>query len=321
MSSSGPSVSVIIPTMNRQKDLERCVRSVLAQSRLPEELVIVDDGDLEPASISGLLDGHPIHFVYVKKDRKGLARSRNVGIKHAKGDVLVFLDDDTELEADYLKGYLSILETDAEQRIGGLSGAPTRYVHGVEVPVRPPLTLPVVLEHLFLLSGRRGGRVLASGFRSPMIAPDDLTRVDFLQGGNMALRRKVLVEFSFDEELDRSGGYSLGEDVFFSYPVGRKYLLYSTDRSRLKHFATPGNRPNRRDLNKMKVINQYRFVRKTMNGGPLNLAAFAWSMVGLVLINTLVFLRQPDRNRWSNLKGILSGIAHVVRHPSGEHVV
>lgn len=321
MPPSAPIVSVIIPTMNRQKDLERCVRSVLEQSRRPDELVIVDDGDLEPASISGLLDGQPIRFVYVKKDRKGLARSRNVGIRHAKGNVLVFLDDDTELDADYLKGYLSILETDAEERIGGLSGAPTRFVHGVEVPARPPLTIPVLLEHLFLLSGRRGGRVLASGFRSPMITPDDLTQVDFLQGGNMALRRRVLDEFAFDEELDRSGGYSLGEDVFFSYPVGRKYLLYSTKRSRLKHFATPGNRPNRRDLNRMKVIHQYRFVRKTMNGGLLNIAAFAWAMTGLVLINALVLVRRPDRNRWSNLEGILSGIAHVIRHPSGDHVV
>ncbi|HZN56267.1 MAG TPA: glycosyltransferase family 2 protein [Candidatus Polarisedimenticolaceae bacterium] len=321
MPGSGPSVSVIIPTMNRQKDLERCVRSLLAQSRLPEELVVVDDGDLQPEEISGLLDGHPIRFVYVKKDRKGLARSRNVGIRHSTGDVLVFLDDDTELDVDYLRGYLSILESDTEQRIGGLSGTPTRYVHGVEVPTRTPLTVPVMLSHFFLLADQRGGRVLPSGFRSPMVDPGDLTDVDFLQGGNMALRRKVLDEFSFDEELDRSGGYSLGEDVFFSYPVGRKYALYSTRRARLKHFATPGNRPNRRDLNRMKVIHQYRFVRKTMNGGVMNLAAFGWSMIGLVVINSLVFLRRPERNRWSNLEGILSGIAHVIRHPSGDHVV
>lgn len=321
MADTQPIVSVIIPTMNRPKDLERCIRSIAAQTRLPDELVVVDDGDLDPAPFEALLAGRPTRLVYVKKDHKGLARSRNVGIRHASGDVLVFLDDDTELDADYVRGYLEILEGDRDERIGGLSGAPTRYLHGVEVPSHAPMTMALAIERFFLLSSARGGRVLASGFRSPMIAPGARTPVEFLQGGNMALRRRVCEEFQFDEELDRSGGYSLGEDVFFSYPVGKKYQLFSTCNARLKHFATPGNRPNKRDLNRMKVIHQYRFVRRTMNGGPLNLAAFAWSMVGLVLLATLNLARRPDRNRLSNLEGFLSGIAHIVRHPSGDHVV
>lgn len=314
-------VSVIIPTMNRPKDLERCIRSIVAQSRPPEELILVDDGNLDLGPFEALLAERPTRLRYIKKDRKGLARSRNVGMRQSSGDILVFLDDDTELDPDYIRGYLEIFEADPDERIGGLSGAVTRYVHGVEIPDRPPMTLGVAIERFFLLSSSRGGRVLPSGFRSPMTAPGERTSVEFLQGGNQALRRRVCEEFSFDEELDRSGGYSLGEDVFFSYPVGRKYLLYSTSRARMKHFATPGNRPNKRDLNRMKVIHQFRFMRRTMNGGPLNVAAFGWSMLGLVLLASLNLVRRPDMNRWSNLEGLLSGIAYVVRHPSGEHVV
>jgi cellulose synthase/poly-beta-1,6-N-acetylglucosamine synthase-like glycosyltransferase len=320
MGDSRPKVSVIIPTMNRPKDLERCIRSIASQTLLPDEIVVVDDGDLEPAVFAELLAGLPACFIYEKKDRKGAARSRNVGVRRSSGDVLIFLDDDTELDPDYVRGYLEIFETDPREEIGGLSGAPTRFLNGVELPAATPVGFIGRLERLFLLSSSRGGRVLPSGFRSPMIAPDALTPVDLLQGGNMALRRRVFDEFSFDEELDRLGGYSLGEDVIFSYPIGKKYKLFSTSRARLKHFATPGNRPDKSGLNRMKVIHQYRFVKTTMNGGALNLAAFAWAMVGLVVINTLVVLRRPDRTRWSNLQGVLSGIVHVVRHPGGDVV-
>jgi len=321
MSESPVTVSVIIPTMNRPNDLERCLRSIIAQTRMPDELLVVDDGELDPAHFKSLLEATPIRFVYVKKDRRGLARSRNVGVSRASGDVIVFLDDDTELDPAYLSGYLEIFAADQGERIGGISGAATRFVHGVPIPDRPPLTIALAIERFFLLASSRGGRVLSSGFRSPMVTPDALTPVDYLQGGNMALRRRVFEEFSFDEELDKSGGYSLGEDVFFSYPVGKKYLLFTTSRARLKHFATPGNRPNKRDMNRMRVIHQYRFMRRTMNGGPLNTVAFAWAMVGLVVLASLNLIRRPDAIRWHNLEGILSGIAHVVRHPGGDHVV
>ena len=65
-----------------------------------------------------------------------------------------------------------------------------------------------------------------------MLDPGDLDPVEFLQGGNMILRRRVLEEFRFDESLDRFGGYALGEDVMFSYPVGRKYALFATGKAR-----------------------------------------------------------------------------------------
>jgi glucosyl-dolichyl phosphate glucuronosyltransferase len=320
MSDARPTVSVIIPTMNRPRDLERCLRSLIAQTRLPDELVIVDDGNLDPAPFERMLAGLPVRFVYEKKDRKGASRSRNVGIRRSTGDILVFLDDDTELDPGYVQGYVGIFEADPEEKIGGLSGAAIRFLNGVEIPADAPVSFMVRLERLFLLSSSRGGKVLPSGFRSPMVAPDDLTPVDLLQGGNMALRRRVCMEFRFDEQLDRLGGYSLGEDVIFSYPIGKKYELYSTSRSTLKHFATPGNRPDKRGLNRMKVIHQYRFMRNTMNGGPLNFAAFAWAMVGLIVINTIVVIRRPERTRWANLQGVLSGIGYILRHPGGDVV-
>jgi glycosyltransferase involved in cell wall biosynthesis len=314
MPESPLTVSVAIPTMNRPKDLERCVRSIAVQTRLPDEVVVADDGDLDTAPIRAILDGLPTRFVYFKKDKKGLARSRNALLARTSGDIVIFLDDDTELDPGYIQGYLFHFENDPAGRIGGMSGMPTRFLHGVELPPIPPVRFTDRLERFFLLASGRGGRVLLSGSRSPMTSPEDRTPVEFLQGGNMALRRKICDEYQFDELLDRFGGYSLGEDVIFSYPIGKKYELYSTNRARLKHFATPGNRPNKRNMNRMKIVHQYRFIRLTMHGGVVHHLAFAWALTGMVVINSLVFLRRPDVVRWANLEGIFAGIFHILRH-------
>jgi glycosyltransferase involved in cell wall biosynthesis len=320
MSGRPLTVSVAIPTMNRPKDLERCVRSIASQTHLPDEVVVVDDGDLDTAPIAAILDKLPTRFVYFKKDKQGLARSRNELLARTSGDIVIFLDDDTELDPGYIEGYLYHFDRDPAGRIGGLSGMPTNFLHGVELPPNRPVRFTDRLERFFLLATGRGGHVLLSGSRSPMNSPGDRTPVEFLPGGNMALRRKICDEHRFDELLDRFGGYSLGEDVIFSYPIGKKYELYGTNRARLKHFATPGNRPNKRNMNRMKIVHQYRFVRLTMQGGVVHHLAFAWALTGMVVINSLVFLRRPDRVRWANLEGVLAGIAHILRygadHPS-----
>jgi len=317
MTESKLTVAVIIPTMNRPAELDRCVRSILAQSRLPEELIIVDDGNLEPRFVESILGSSPIRYFYVAKDRKGLCRSRNFGLARSSGDIVIFLDDDTELDRDYVRALAEIFEQDVSGSIAGVSGTPQRFLNGVEHGADARLTWDGRLERFFLIAGARGGKMLPSGFRSPMLDPGPATPVDFLQGGNMALRRRLIGTAPFDESLDRFGGYSLGEDVFFSYPLGRKYRLLSTSKARMKHFTTPGNRPDREVMNRMRVIHQYRFMHETMRGGVVNHLAFAWAVSGLLFINTIVLVRRPTGARFRNLRGLLSGIGAVLRRPGG----
>ena len=85
--------SVIICTMNRFDDLIKALHSIFKQSILPDELIIVDDGNLNQDELRSLVPGQ-IELKYTKKDTPGLTRSRNVGIGIASGDVLFFFDDD-----------------------------------------------------------------------------------------------------------------------------------------------------------------------------------------------------------------------------------
>jgi len=89
-------ISVIIPTYNRAGYLPRAVDSVVNQTRPPDELIIVDDGSTDNTAVivadiaSRVL--FPVHCIH--QENKGASAARNLGIHHARGDILCFLDSD-----------------------------------------------------------------------------------------------------------------------------------------------------------------------------------------------------------------------------------
>jgi glycosyltransferase involved in cell wall biosynthesis len=321
LSTRSTTVSVIIPTMNRPAELRRCLESILLQTHRPAEVIVVDDGDSDVASLTAVFADSGVRFIYEKKNIKGPCRSRNIGVRRSTGDVLVFLDDDTELDRGYIQAYLDIFDADSDEEIGGLSGAPTRFRHGRPLPLDHEVDWEEKLRRIFLLSSSRTGRILPSGFRTSVVNPKGMVPVEFLQGGNMAVRRRVFHEFSFDESFDELVGYAPGEDVAFSYPISRRFRLYAIDGARLKHFHAPGGRPDRFRLARARVIHQYRFLDEVMRGTALNRLAFGWAMLGLAITHTvglgLFALRgRGVKSQFAALRGVLSGISHILRHPS-----
>lgn len=103
-------VSVIIPTYNRPKLLEKAVESALAQTYQNIEIIIVDDGSTDPC-VSPLLDkiqkNNKIHII--RKENAYLGAARNAGVQAAKGDYIVFLDDDNILFPEFIERCLQIL--------------------------------------------------------------------------------------------------------------------------------------------------------------------------------------------------------------------
>ena len=99
-----PSVSVVIPTRDRIKDLKSLLQSLLKQVSPPSEIIIIDD------SVSSDVSEEIIHLnpqfasincklQYLKGSNDGLTKARNLGIKASEGDIICFIDDDTELTA------------------------------------------------------------------------------------------------------------------------------------------------------------------------------------------------------------------------------
>lgn len=87
-----PLVSVIIPTYNRSKWLVEAIRSVLNQTYGNYEILVIDDGSEENIANLSILKNNKIK--YFRNENRGVAFSRNYGIKKAKGKYIAFLDSD-----------------------------------------------------------------------------------------------------------------------------------------------------------------------------------------------------------------------------------
>ena len=98
-----PAISVIIPVYNVEQYLPRCIDSILAQTFTDFELLLIDDGSTDRSG--GICDE------YAKKDARitvfhkvngGVSSARNVGLEHARGEWLAFVDADDWVDSDYL---------------------------------------------------------------------------------------------------------------------------------------------------------------------------------------------------------------------------
>lgn len=96
--------SVIIPTCNRNQLLKRAVQSVLNQRSVSLEIIVVDDSTEIDASGSNLQQYlRQFDIIYIKTGgAKGGAYSRNLGLSHARNDIVAFLDDDDQWQPDKL---------------------------------------------------------------------------------------------------------------------------------------------------------------------------------------------------------------------------
>lgn len=105
-------VSVVIPNYNGEKYIKKCLDSLMVQSLKPDEIIVVDnnstDGSLE------LLNNDfrdKVRIIALEKNT-GFSVAVNKGIKASKGEFVVLLNNDTELDKDWLKELHSVIQKD-----------------------------------------------------------------------------------------------------------------------------------------------------------------------------------------------------------------
>ena len=94
-------ISIITPTYNRSLLIPRMINSVLNQSYQSWELIIIDDGSSDNTrEIVEAFDDNRIKYYYT--ENSGAADSRNVGVKYAQSEYIIFLDSDDEVKSHWL---------------------------------------------------------------------------------------------------------------------------------------------------------------------------------------------------------------------------
>lgn len=97
-------ISVIIPVFNVERYIERCMQSLLNQSYKEFEALIVDDGSSDSSiELARAIVNEDPRFIFLKKKNGGQGTARNLGLDHAKGDYIAFLDSDDFYTNDTLK--------------------------------------------------------------------------------------------------------------------------------------------------------------------------------------------------------------------------
>jgi GT2 family glycosyltransferase len=190
-------VSVIIPAWNGAQELPACLDALLAQTHDKThggcEILVVDN-----ASVDGSGDLVAARYPQVRLIRNarnlGFAGGCNVGLELAQGEVLVLLNQDTEVHPGWLAALVTVL--DADPTIG-IAGSKALYPNGA-------------IQHaggVVDLQGSGSHR----GYRQPDNGQfDDLADVDYVTGASLALRRAVYAQI---------GGFDEGFEVAYSEDV------------------------------------------------------------------------------------------------------
>lgn len=99
---ASPTISVIIPLYNKEREIEGTIRSVLAQRLQPLEIVVVDDGSTDHSA--ALVEAIPSPLIrLVRQPNAGECAARNRAIAESRGELLALLDADDEWEEGFLE--------------------------------------------------------------------------------------------------------------------------------------------------------------------------------------------------------------------------
>jgi len=106
------SVSVCIVTYNSEEDIITCLNAVLAQSHIVDEIIVIDNASIDHSveRVSTLASTHPNITLIKNKLNNGFAGGQNQAISLAKGDYIVVLNPDVELDYNYVKLTVQALE-------------------------------------------------------------------------------------------------------------------------------------------------------------------------------------------------------------------
>jgi glucosyl-dolichyl phosphate glucuronosyltransferase len=114
-----PVISCVICTYNRDKFIIMCLESLSRQNAPKEqfEVIVVDNASTDGTAnlVKSFLNEHSdLPFRYVFEPKKGLSNARNRGIEEAKGEIVLYLDDDAESEPNLISEMISFFEEHPE---------------------------------------------------------------------------------------------------------------------------------------------------------------------------------------------------------------
>lgn len=108
-----PFVSIIVPTFRRPDVLSVTLEALLKLDypQSQHEIIVVDDGSDDNTSlVVEALQSDNVHLIYHKQENSGVATARNQGARLARGEILIFNDDDIIVQPDIIEKHLETMQ-------------------------------------------------------------------------------------------------------------------------------------------------------------------------------------------------------------------
>ena len=235
-----PKISIIIPTLKRPESLERCLKSIGKQTYPNYEVVLVEE-------------------------EGSLATLRNQGALRAKGDILIFTDDDVVVSRDWLKSIVASFSSSPD--IGGVSGPALitpEFRRNRDIFSQ---TWAKYLYDVFFCEGKQHlpGHITSSGAWTTGAAEPDCSyegEVHFLEACNMAFRADIFYTLGgFNEAYKGIGDWS---EPDLSFRVRRAgYRLWFSRDARLEHQPSRSGAFKKRKADSSQRMANYELFSRT----------------------------------------------------------
>lgn len=205
---------IIIPTYNRCKILRKTLKALLDQTANPKtyEIIVVDDGSTDKThrTVQEISKKAERKITYLRQKNKGQGSARNLGIKSAEGEIIIFIGDDIIVKPDFIKQHILTHQKHPERNTACLGF----------ITWHPNLKITPLMKWL------ESGSSILGRFGGHQFAYDKLenkkeANYNFFYTSNISLKKKILEKEKFDQEFDRYGW----EDIELGYRLTKKENL------------------------------------------------------------------------------------------------
>ena len=264
-------ISVILCTYNRQRYIYPVLQSLAQGTLEPQhfEILLIDNNSTDGTrtEYERFASDHPnLTLRYYFEPQQGLSHARNRGIREAKGDLLVYVDDDALVNPEYLATYATFFQTHPEAMAAGGPILP-QYDGCVEPHWMSHYTRQLVTGKLYLGQHER-----------------QFSKGTFPGGGNAAYRKEVFDKIGlFNVELGRKGNSLIGAEEkdlfdkmtslgihFYYLPTAILYHLIPPRKLTDDYFARLTLGIGQSERYRTRQIGTYKYLKR------LALEAFKW---------------------------------------------
>jgi glycosyltransferase involved in cell wall biosynthesis len=299
-----PRLAFVIPTKDRPESLRQTLAGLVEQTRRPDLIAVVSSGSMERQYEEVVRAFTEIKLEYRHAPSASASGARNIGLGLVKepADLIAFLDDDVALDPDAIEVMLNFWRN-APDDVGG-AGFNFRNVLAPETERKWALG-PVKAFYRILVgeAANKPGKVLPSGFPTPIYPAKQTMQVDWLETVAVVFRREVAENYKFDEFY---AGYSYLEFLDYTYSIGKRHKLYVVSGAWGSHYSAPIR--NSYLLGKKQVLNRIYFVRKHPE---LSLPRCLGALVLHTGFNVAVGVMLRDKGYFQRAWGNLAGFAQV----------